>query len=142
VVYQDISQNLSAKLNKLQNACVRYACNLRKYDHVSPSYAQLKWQRLDILRQFHILSLVFKSIHCPAFPDYMKRIFISLSESHGRSTRSKDTLILKIPAYKLKAFKCSFTCTAIRLWNSLHVSVRSATSLNQFKALYSAKYFK
>lgn len=142
VVYLDASKLLLSKLNKLQNACVRYACNLRKYDHVSPFYNLLKWQRLDILRDLHTVCLVFKSIHCPAFPQYMKNLFISLSESHGRSTRSKDTLILKIPSFKLNAFKFSFTCTAIRLWNSLHLSIRSATSLDQFKVRFRARYFK
>jgi hypothetical protein len=142
VVYLDISQLLSLKLNKLQIACVKYACNLRKFDHVSPYYNKLKWQRLDVLRQFHILCFVFKSIHYPEFPDYMKQLFVSLSESHGRATRSKDNLILKTHAYKLNAFKFSFICTATRLWNALHTSVRSAKSLSQFKVTYSAKYFK
>jgi hypothetical protein len=142
VVYLDINQSHCAKLNKLQNACVRYACNLRKYDHVSPSYKALNWQRMSVLRQFRVLCLVFKAIHCPGFPIYLKKLFVSLSESHGRTTRSKDNLILKLPKYKLNVFKFSFVCTAIRLWHSLHVSIRSATSLNQFKVLYSAKYFE
>jgi hypothetical protein len=142
VVYLDINQSHCAKLNKLQNACIRYACHVRKYDHVSPSYKALKWQRLNVLRQFHVLCLVYKAIHCPNFPNYLKKLFVSLSESHGRTTRSKDTFILKLPKYKLNAFKFSFVCTAIRLWNSLHVSIRSASSLNQFKVLYSAKYFE
>jgi hypothetical protein len=141
IVYQDISQKLKLKLQKLQNACVRFACNLKKYDHISPSYKILKWQKMDVLREFHIACFVFKAIHCQAFPSYIKNLFISLSESHGRATRSRDSLILKMPNYKLNAFKFSFVCSAVRLWNALHFSVRAAKTLTQFKTLYSAKYF-
>jgi hypothetical protein len=102
----------------------------------------LKWQRLDILRELHIVCLVFKSIICQSFPEYMKNLFVSLSQSHGRTTISKDTIILKFPLYKLSAYKYSFVCSAIRLWNYLHISVRLATSLNQFKARYGARHFR
>jgi hypothetical protein len=142
LVYQDLSQKLKLKLQKLQNACVRFACNLRKYDHVSHFYKKLKWQRIDVLRDFHIACFVFKAIHCPAFPNYIKSLFLTLSKSHGRTTRSRDSLILKMPSYKLNAFKFSFVCSAVRLWNSLHFSIRAAKTLQQFKTLYSAKYFK
>jgi hypothetical protein len=114
VVYQDTNQNLTQKLQKLQNACLRYACQLRKYDHISPFYVALKWQKLNILRSFHIDSMVFKALNCPNFPVYIKDLFVTVSESHGRSTRSKDSLILKSPKYKLNAFKFSFVCTAVR----------------------------
>jgi hypothetical protein len=137
-VYQDISQKL--KLQKFQNACVRFACNL-KNDHISPFYKILKWQKMDVLREFHIACFVFKAIHSQAFPSYIKNLFISLSESHGRATRSRDSLVLKMPNYKLNAFKFSFVCSDVRLWNALHFSVRAAKTLSQFNTLYSAKYF-
>jgi hypothetical protein len=129
--------NISARssLGKVLPGKISYIIN----NHI---YKALNWQRLSVLRQFHILCIVFKAIHCLNFPIYLKKLFVSLSESHGRTTRSKNNLILKLPKYKLNAFKFSFVCTAIRLWNSLHVSIRSATSLNQFKARYSAKYFE
>jgi hypothetical protein len=85
-VFLDLSQNLNSKLQKLQNACVRYACNLRKYDHVSLCYKKLKWQKIDVLRRFRMMCLLFKVLHSPAFPGYMKKSFVSLSESHGQAT--------------------------------------------------------
>jgi hypothetical protein len=141
-VYHDINQNLANKLQKVQNSCIRYACQLRKYDHVSPYYRKLKWQKLDVLRRFHMSCMVYKSISIPSFPSYMKNNFVSLSESHGRSTRSKDSLVLKLPKFNLNAFKLSFVCSAIRLWNSLHSFIRASKSLSQFKTRFSARYFE
>jgi hypothetical protein len=69
----------------------------QKYDHVSPFYKTLKWQRLDVLREFLIACFIFKAIHCQAFPTYIKKLYVSLSESHGRATRSRDSLILRMP---------------------------------------------
>ncbi|KAJ4435260.1 hypothetical protein ANN_23838 [Periplaneta americana] len=37
--------NLSSRLQRVHNACVRYICNIRKYDHVSPSSQTLSWLR-------------------------------------------------------------------------------------------------
>jgi hypothetical protein len=71
--YQDVNQHLCSRLQKLQNACVRYACNLRKYDHVSPSYKKLKWQKIDVLRRLRLMCVLFKALHSPAFLSYIKK---------------------------------------------------------------------
>jgi hypothetical protein len=33
-------------------------------------------------------------------------------------TRSRDSLILKLPKFKLNAYKFSFACSAVRSWNA------------------------
>jgi hypothetical protein len=67
VVYQDMNQNLTQKLQKLQNVCLRYACQQIQYDLISLFYVTLKWQKLNVLRSFHINSFVFKALNCPVF---------------------------------------------------------------------------
>jgi hypothetical protein len=97
LVYQDTSVELQSKLQKIQNCCVRFACGSKKYDHVSPSFKKLKWPMLNSLLHFHVVTTVYKALHVPRFPIYLKNMFTSLSESHGRLTRSKNNLILKLP---------------------------------------------
>ncbi|KAJ4436963.1 hypothetical protein ANN_17095 [Periplaneta americana] len=41
VLLSDLSYELSVKLQRVQNMCVRYVCNIRRYDHISPSFASL-----------------------------------------------------------------------------------------------------
>jgi hypothetical protein len=47
IVFNDINMALRNKIQKLQNACVRFACGVRKFDHITPFYKQLKWQRIN-----------------------------------------------------------------------------------------------
>ena len=44
---------------RAQNACrpIRYICNIRRYDHVSPSFRALSWLRLRDRRTAHSLSV-------------------------------------------------------------------------------------
>jgi hypothetical protein len=107
-VYQDMSVELSIKIQKLQNSCVRFSCGLHKYDHVSPYYDLLKWDRCADLRKFHLLCIVYQCLHNDVFPSYMKDMYVILSDSHGRATRSKDAFILKLPLFNLRAFHFSF----------------------------------
>jgi hypothetical protein len=104
IVFQDISVEVKSKLQRIQNSCVRFACNLKKYDHVSPSFKKLSWQRITSLTTFHMATMVYKSLHSPKFPAYLKSMFSSLSDSHGRSTRSKSNFTLKLPKYNLLAY--------------------------------------
>jgi hypothetical protein len=141
-VLHDISVELKSKLQKVQNSCVRFACNLKKFDQVSPSFKKLKWQKLNSTTAFHMAIIVYKSLHLDKFPSYLKFMFLSLSDSHGRSTRSKSNLTLKLPKYNLLAYKRSFAYAAAHLWNELPLSIRCAKSLYQFKTLYRANFFK
>ena len=141
VVFQDLKCELSMKLQRVQNACVRYAGNLKKFDHVSPLYASLKWQKLNVLVDFHLLCIVYNALYEPLFPSYIRSLFITLSDSHGRGTRSADALVLKLPKFSLSVYKKSFVYRSIFLWNSLPLVIRKASSLSKFKSLYRAKYF-
>ena len=40
-VYQDLTDESAYKLQKVQNSCVRFICNILKYDHISPYYNNL-----------------------------------------------------------------------------------------------------
>jgi hypothetical protein len=74
-VYQDCCAELSNKIQKLQNACVRFSCNLRKYDHVSQSYDLLKWNQFTDLRKIHLLRVVYQCVHNTVFPQINGRCF-------------------------------------------------------------------
>jgi hypothetical protein len=92
------------------------------------------------LLHFHIVTTVYKALHVPRFPIYLKNMFTSLSESHGRFTRSKNNLMLKLPKYNLLPYKRSFAYAAAFLWYELPLSLRCAKSVTNFKVLYRAKF--
>ncbi|KAI5725963.1 hypothetical protein M8J77_022216 [Diaphorina citri] len=133
-VYGGLSGELGDSLQLAQNACVRYVCNLERYDHVSESYSQLGWLKLDRRREVHALILLFKILHSQK-PQYLRSAFRYLSESSQYSTRSLNTRDLEIPLHRSMAYGKSFHVRAARLWNSIHIEIRNALSATSFKVL-------
>ncbi|KAJ4433606.1 hypothetical protein ANN_15916 [Periplaneta americana] len=52
ILLSDLSSELSVKLQRVQNMCVRYVCNIRRYDHISPSFSDKKIFLLNIRPYF------------------------------------------------------------------------------------------
>ncbi|KAJ4427844.1 hypothetical protein ANN_25623 [Periplaneta americana] len=73
----DLSSELSVKLQRVQNMCVRYVCNIRRYDHISPSFASLSWLRLKERRTLDSLSLLFRILHTST-PNYLSSLFLMM----------------------------------------------------------------
>ncbi|KAJ4431494.1 hypothetical protein ANN_20092 [Periplaneta americana] len=81
VLLSDLSSELSVKLQRAQNICVRYVCNIRRYDHISPSFESLSWLRLKERRTLHSLSLLFRILHILT-PNYLSSRFSYLYPNH------------------------------------------------------------
>ena len=77
IVYQDLSKDLSIKLQRAQNASVRFIFNLKKYDHISGAFKKLSWINLASRRKLHILSSVYGVLQSKT-PQYLFSEFVSL----------------------------------------------------------------
>lgn len=140
VCYLDLTEELLNKLERLQNAAIRFAFGLRKFDHISEYRAQLKWLPIRLRRNSHILSLLFNILHNPTIPDYLKERFGLRAEVHQRQPRSINRLLLACPVHRTEFYSKSFTVQSVRLWNCLPPSIRAAESLQSFKKLLRAHF--
>ncbi len=60
----------------------------------------------------------------------------------GRSLRSSNQRLLNVPRAKLKSRgDRAFAVAAPKLWNSLPVSIRTASTLNEFTAKLKTHFF-
>ena len=59
IVYSDLNVNLSQRLQRVHNACIRFIFNARRYDH----FNNLSWLRLNKRCQLHSLTFLFKILH-------------------------------------------------------------------------------
>ena len=132
VLLSDLSSELSVKLQRAQNMCVRYVCNIRRYDHISPSFASLSWLRLKERRTLHSLSLLFRILHTST-PNYLSSRFSYLYSNHDVNTRSLICGTLSIPLHRTSCYSSSFTVSTSRQWNSLSQSIRGCKTINTFK---------
>jgi Reverse transcriptase (RNA-dependent DNA polymerase)/Endonuclease-reverse transcriptase len=132
VVYNDVGPELSRKLQKAHNSCVRYTCNLKFMDHVSPSFTHLSWLRLHDRRNVHSLGLLHRILNS-SDPSYLYSRFNYLSSHHQRNTRGHATDQLVLPIHRTAIFDNSFTVSAARAWNQTPGTVRSLENVKLFK---------
>lgn len=117
-------------LQKIQNACLRFSYNLRKFDHISPSFLHSKWFNLNERFNLHLSCLIFKLLKNDS-PEYLVSKFTKLSEFHGRVTRNCD--LFCIPKHKTAQFQRSFSYNAAKNYNTIPTDVKSVSSINLFK---------
>jgi hypothetical protein len=131
LVYCDLTGELALKLQRAQNACIRFVFDLRLSDHVTPFYKITKLLRLGSRRDLQLVNQVH-SILSSGSPEYFRRSFIFMSGVHGRTMRSSGCT-LSIPIHRTSLYGKSFTVSGCSVWNSLPASVRGVTGRDRFR---------
>jgi hypothetical protein len=98
----------------------------------------LHWLPVQFRINFKINVLTFKTLSTEQ-PSYLHNLLNKVTQS--RSLRSNKGLKLSIPRVKTKMGSRSFGSCAPALWNSLPLSLRSATSVVTFRKLLKAHLF-
>lgn len=132
IVTNDMTVELSDKLQRAQNYCIRFIFNLRRDEHITPYLQQLSLLKLEQLRKYHTLTLLHALLQ-KSSPTYLFENFIFLSQINSHVTR-RGGLSLSIPPHKTIAFNKSFIVTACRLWNSLPDNIKLLDKRARFGA--------
>ncbi|KAJ4444062.1 hypothetical protein ANN_05851 [Periplaneta americana] len=135
----DLNVNQSQRLQRVHNSCVRFVCDVRRADLITPSFQTLNWLRLNERRHFHSLVLLFQVLHTST-PTYLASRFSYLSSYHNLFTRTQNSRILAIPTHKTSSYSSSYTISLSRLWNTLPSDIRDCRNLVAFKSKLS-KHF-
>jgi hypothetical protein len=120
-------------LQKVQNLAARFAIGCNRRDHITPYLKSLHWlpvrQRID----FKISLLMFNCLNVTA-PSYLTS-FVTRYEPPSSLCRLSSRPELVVPKIKSKKYGyTSFSYAGPALWNSLPFSVRSSTTLAQFRS--------
>ncbi|XP_016841597.1 uncharacterized protein LOC107981170 [Nasonia vitripennis] len=70
IVYLDVSEELQTRLQRLQNACVRYVCGAGRREHITPYRKKLGWLNIKERRAYFAAVLVYKA-YCMGQPPYL-----------------------------------------------------------------------
>ena len=130
VVYNDLSVELSLKLQRAQNYCIRFVYGLRRDDHISSYYRSASLLKLDDQRKLDTLKLLHKILHNKS-PGYLFNRFTFSSQISHRSTRN-GAIMLVVPRHRTVMFNKSFSVSAARYWNSLPVECRMLNDVVRF----------
>ncbi len=135
-LFSNITIKLQKKIQRIQNACLRFSFSLNRYDHVSPYLTQAGWYNMKHRREMHNLCCIYKILNGDA-PSYLLDEIMSIQTIHGYATRNEG---LPIPRFRTKLKQNSFFVKSIGSYNALPTSVVNSPSLQSFKINFK-KYF-
>lgn len=128
--YCDLNNELTNKLQKAQNACIRYIFKLRLDDHVTPYYKELKWLKINERREFNVLTLAYKVIKYKT-PEYLHENYVTMDNVHLRNTRFGAN-VLQFPIHRTVIYTKSFHVMSIRLLNGLETNIKESENEKSF----------
>ena len=103
----------------------------KKTMHITPVLRSLHWLPVHKRITFKILLLVYRSLHKLA-PSYLQNTLNVYKPS--RNLRSSTSQALQMPRIKHSWGERAFSHVGPKIWNSLPMSLRNASSLNEFKS--------
>ena len=128
-----------SRLQRVQNSAARLVMKKRKRDHITPVLRELHWLPVKFRWQFKLAILAYRHFE-GTLPTYLSGVLYTYHPS--RSLRSSNERLLKVPKRALKTVgERSFSFLAPSIWNSLPASVRSQSSLAQFKSVLKTHLF-
>jgi len=141
-VLSGISGQLSQRLQFVFNASARLVYSARKSEHITPLLRELHWLQVPERIQFRLCVLV-RCLNGTA-PSYLAETFHMTADLGSRQRLwSASTSTLVIPSTRRTTLgDRAFPVAAARAWNALPPSVRSASSLLQFRCDMKAALFQ
>ena len=120
---------LKCQLEATQRRAARYAChNFHQTASVTEMITKLKWQTLENIRKFQKLTMFYKIINSIVAINILNH-----ASKSTRPTRSNQTNNFIPISTRTSYHKASFFPSTIPMWNSLAESVKTCTSVAQFR---------
>ncbi|KAK3106293.1 hypothetical protein FSP39_017122 [Pinctada imbricata] len=131
-VWDNLSNFDEERLEKFQLEAGRIVTGLPSYCSRAAIYFETGWETLKERRHNRKLNLMYKVQHNLA-PDYLSNLIPSqVGSSNSYNLRNSENI--NLPFCRTSLLQSSFIPSSINAWNDLPLSVRSSTSLSQFKA--------
>ena len=124
-----LTQQLSQRLERMQNRAVRLCKNLFEFDYVSEYYCQLKWLRpaFKKLVQLHSIHLMYCQYHhtkcIPLLPP------IEFGPHHSHCDTRTAAHFANSKRFRLTFSQNFFRFTASQWWNDLPTSLHYITQM-------------
>jgi hypothetical protein len=131
-----------SRLQRVQNCAARLVVGSTRYESITPHLRRLHWLPIRKRIDFKVATLTFRCLQETA-PSYLTELVTRYRPA--RSLRSTDSrsLDLVVPlANTVRYGDRAFQNAAPRLWNSLPPSVKSSSSLSQFRSRLKTELFK
>ena len=130
VALTDITSQHNLKLQRALNACVRFACNAKWDEHITPYYRRMRWLGTEARRHYFVACQLYRILNTKQ----PQILFNCLNYRTAESSRARAARnLLSLQLCRTEMYKRSFNFTASKLWNSLPPHIREAESISIFK---------
>ena len=133
------------KLQITQNLAAKVILNIPKFASATAAMFKLHWLPIRQRIKYKLATIVFKCLSTNyKAPNYLADLLIQLPKlkKNLRSSRNSSNKLV-VPFVKNKTFaECSFSVTALRIWNDLPDNLREETNLQSFKNKLKTHFFK
>lgn len=124
-----IDQNDSYRIQKIQNACLRFIYGIRRFNHVSHKLQDTQWLNMKKRRILHVLCFYHKLILLKS-PKYLFNKIRYRTDVHNLNVRHKG--LLSMPRHTTSLYQRSFSFNIVQHYNKLNDEFKTM-SLNLFK---------
>ena len=132
IVTSDMADVYSIKIQRLQNASIRFIFDLRRDCHITPFYEKLGWLKIKNRHKLSSL-LLLKKVITTNLPLYLSERIIPVSHTVATRLNRSGKPMLLVPQHRTDTHRGAFWISAVILWNKLPPSCHKATSTNSFK---------
>lgn len=138
-----IPTTLKCKLQRIQNNAARLITKTNKSEDITPVLKSLHWLPVSFRIEFKVLVLCYNSLN-GCSPAYMCSMLNYRDPPTDRCTLRNDELdLLREPSARLKSHgDRAFSIYAPKLWNTLPLHVRKASTPDSFKKMLKTLLFK
>lgn len=137
VLMADMHVVYKIKLQRIQNACVRFIHNIRRDEHITPYYVKMQWLKLNEHRILSTALLLWKILRHKN-PPYLCKDFVTVSDTHCRQNRHSKTL-LRVPIHRTEKYANSYRIVASKIFNEFSLSTIMSLSYKCFKNNFKRK---
>lgn len=132
VIMSDMNAIYKIRMQRLQNACMRYIFELPRDSHITPYYEALSWLKLDQRRILNTALMMWNILRNKT-PHHLYEKFVFRSSINSRSGRQSNAL-LQVPYHRTEKYGKSFLVNACKIWNSLNLYQLINLSYATYKA--------
>lgn len=131
VYYGCLTGYLKNKLQVLQNACLRYAYYVDRWDHVTPTYNSQQILKIEARCELQFALLLY-SVYKSGRPGYLHEFINQRSSCHELNLRNNGAL--SVPTHRTVKFEGSFQYRTAHTFNKFASHYLNASSKLSFKA--------
>lgn len=124
-----IDVNDHKRIQRVQNACLRYVFNIRKYDHITHTLDYCNW--LNMRNRFLLrAACMYHSIITTKIPCYLYEKISFRTDVHNINVRSRG--LITPPFHKTALFERSFSFNVYKVYNAIPCTIKMMP-LTRFK---------